>query len=106
MSGYRSTCVWHSGIAKSARSRFRNRSGTGSSFLEYCTSACIFSSRESPRKYWSVRTTDGGTRAEDVSSAILQYEHPIMRVPMRVTIIAAGARGDVQPYVALGLGLR
>jgi sterol 3beta-glucosyltransferase len=25
---------------------------------------------------------------------------------MRVTIIAAGSRGDVQPYVALGLGLR
>lgn len=27
------------------------------------------------------------------------------RVPMRVTIIAVGSRGDVQPYIALGLGL-
>ncbi|MFI5249285.1 MAG: glycosyltransferase [Gemmatimonadales bacterium] len=29
-----------------------------------------------------------------------------MRAPMRVTIIGAGSRGDVQPYVALGRGLR
>jgi sterol 3beta-glucosyltransferase len=29
-----------------------------------------------------------------------------MDAPMRVTIIGAGSRGDVQPYVALGRGLR
>jgi UDP:flavonoid glycosyltransferase YjiC (YdhE family) len=29
-----------------------------------------------------------------------------MHVPMRVTIIGVGSRGDVQPYVALGRGLR
>ena len=61
---------------------------------------------------------DGGTGAEDVSSDIPQYErqmgcvptHPPVRAqmdaPMRVTIIGVGSRGDVQPYVALGRGLR
>src|SRR3954469_21634276 len=55
-----STRVWHSGTVKAPRSRSLNRSGNGSSFFEYCTSACIFSSRPIDRNNLSTRSIDGG----------------------------------------------
>jgi hypothetical protein len=62
-----STRVMHSGMLNAPRSRSLKRSGSGSSFFEYWTSACIFSSRPIERKSFSTRSMDGGML--DVSGA-------------------------------------
>src|SRR5256714_3446562 len=55
-----STRVMHSGMVNAPRSRSLKRSGNGSSFFEYCTSACIFSSRPIERNSFSTRSIEGG----------------------------------------------
>src|SRR6202049_447139 len=55
-----STRVWHSGMLNDPWSMSLNRSGSGSSFFEYCTSACIFSSRPIERNNLRTRSMDGG----------------------------------------------
>src|SRR6185436_2523495 len=61
-----STRVWHSGTVNAPRSMSLKRSGSGSSFFEYCTSACIFSSRPIDRNSFSTRSIDGGMAELDV----------------------------------------
>src|SRR6266853_291639 len=55
-----STRVWHSGMLNDPWSMSLNRSGSGSSFFEYWTSACIFSSRPIERNSLNTRSIDGG----------------------------------------------
>src|ERR1700693_5373942 len=55
-----STRVMHSGMVNAPRSRSLKRSGNGSSFFEYWTSACIFSSRPIERNSLNTRSIDGG----------------------------------------------
>src|SRR5204863_3715460 len=70
-----STRVLHSGTLNAPRSRSLKRSGSGSSFFEYCTSACIFSSRPIERNSLNTRSIDGGI--PDVVAALSMGENLI-----------------------------
>src|ERR1700682_955487 len=72
-----STRVWHSGTLNDPRSMSLNRSGSGSSFFEYWTSACIFSSRPIERNNLNTRSMDGGmpelVGALSISSNLIMF---------------------------------
>src|SRR6266436_4551965 len=72
-----STRVWHSGTLNAPRSRSLKRSGNGSSFFEYWTSACIFSSRPIDRNSFNTRSMDGGmpelVGALSISSNLIMF---------------------------------
>ena len=63
----------HSGTVKAERSSAASRGGSGSSFFDQESRACIFSSRPSARNWRSTFSIDGGSPAGSAVITVEQY---------------------------------